>query len=101
MITGWSVANTNQSAPLFHLVYGEEQVAAPGHRELLPVLWELGILPNVHVLPGVPLVPGGTLGAQMPQTPEDAIHNPSAYASFAAHVARGRDERFGDGRQTE
>jgi peptidoglycan hydrolase-like protein with peptidoglycan-binding domain len=35
------------------------------------------------------------------QTPEDAIHNPSAYASFAAHVARGRDERFGDGRQTE
>src|SRR5216683_1267011 len=61
MITVWSVANPNQSAQLFHLVYGEEQVAAPGHRELLPVLWELGILPDVHVLPGVPLVPGGTL----------------------------------------
>ena len=73
MITVWSVANPNQSAPLFHLVYGEEPVAVPGYRELLPVLWELGILPNVHVLPGVPLVPGGTLGAQMPQTPEDAV----------------------------
>jgi peptidoglycan hydrolase-like protein with peptidoglycan-binding domain len=35
------------------------------------------------------------------QTPEDAVHNASAYASFAAHVARGRDERFGDGRRTE
>ena len=73
MITVWSVANPNQSAPLFHLVYGEEPVAAPGYRELLPVLWDMGILPDVHVLPGVPLVPGGTLGAQMPQTPEDAV----------------------------
>jgi len=73
MITVWSVANPNQSAPLFHLVYGEEPVAAPGYRELLPVLWEMGILPDVHVLPGVRLVPGGTLGAQMPQTPEDAV----------------------------
>lgn len=34
------------------------------------------------------------------QTPENAIHNAAAYASFAAHVARGKDERFGDGRQT-
>lgn len=35
------------------------------------------------------------------QTPENAIHNPAAYAAFAAHVAHGKDERFGDGRQTE
>ncbi len=35
------------------------------------------------------------------QTPENAIHNAAAYASFAAHVARGEDERFGDGRRTE
>jgi len=73
MITVWSVANPNQNTPLFHLVYGEEPVAVPGHRELLPVLWELGILPDVHVLPGVPLVPGGAMGAQMPQTPDDAV----------------------------
>ena len=73
MITVWSVANLHQSAPLFHLVYGEEPVAVPGYRELLPVLWELGILPDVHVLPGLPLVPGGPLGARMPQTPEDAV----------------------------
>ena len=73
MITVWSVANPNQSAPLFPLVYGEEQVAAPGHRELLPVLWELGLLPEVHVLPGVPPVPGGPMGARLPQTPEDAV----------------------------
>src|SRR5712692_8550695 len=73
MITVWSVANPNQSAPLFHLVYGEEPVAVPGYRELLPVVWELGILPDVHVLPGGPLVPGGPMGAQMPQTPDAAV----------------------------
>jgi SAM-dependent methyltransferase len=73
MITVWSVANPNQSAKLFHLVYGEEQVAAPGYRELLPVLWELGILPDVHVLPGVPQVAGGPMGARLPQTPDEAV----------------------------
>ena len=47
--------------------------------------------------------PGATFGktGYDLQTPEDAIHNAAAYASFAAHVARGKDERFGDGRQTE
>ena len=73
MITVWSVANPNQNAALFHLVYGEEPVGVPGYRELLPVLWELDILPDVHVLPGVPSVPGGNMGARLPQTPEDAV----------------------------
>jgi SAM-dependent methyltransferase len=73
MITVWSVGNPNQSAALFHLVYGEEPVAVPGYRELLPVLWEMDILPDVQVLPGVPSVPGGPMGARMPQTPEDAV----------------------------
>jgi SAM-dependent methyltransferase len=73
MLTVWSVANPNQSAPLFHLVYGEEQAAVPGHRELLPVVWELDILPDVYVLPGVPQVPGGPMGARLPQTPEEAV----------------------------
>ena len=35
------------------------------------------------------------------QAPEQAMHNAAAYASFAAHVAHGKDERFGDGRPTE
>ena len=73
MITVWSVANPNQNAALFHLVYGEEPVGVPGYRELLPVLWELDILPDVHVLPGVPAVPGGNMGARLPQTLEDAV----------------------------
>jgi hypothetical protein len=47
--------------------------------------------------------PGATFGktGYDLQTPENALHNAAAYASFAAHVARGKDERFGDGRQTE
>jgi hypothetical protein len=43
MITVWSVANPNQNAALFRLVYREEQAPVPGYRELLPVLWELDI----------------------------------------------------------
>ena len=27
----------------------------PGHRELLPVLWEMGILPDVYVMDGSPV----------------------------------------------
>src|SRR5499427_5909224 len=73
MITVWSVANPNQNAALFRLVYGEEPMGVPGYRELLPVLWELDILPDVHVLPGVPAVPGGNMGAGIPQTREDAV----------------------------
>jgi SAM-dependent methyltransferase len=73
MITVWSVANPNQNAAIFRLVYGEDPVGVPGYRELLPVLWELDILPDVHVLPGVPMVPGGTMGARLPQTQEDAV----------------------------
>jgi hypothetical protein len=44
----------------------------PGHRELLPVLWDLGILPDVRVLP-VPFGAGIGTGSGTPQTPEDAI----------------------------
>jgi cyclopropane fatty-acyl-phospholipid synthase-like methyltransferase len=73
MITVWSVANPNQNAPLFSRVYGEEPVAVPGHRELLPVLWDMGFLPEVRVLPGVPQVQGGPMTAQLPQTSEDAV----------------------------
>ena len=52
MITVWSQPPPNRAAPLFRRVYGEEQAAFPGHRELLPALWDMGILPDVRVLPG-------------------------------------------------
>ncbi len=46
-----SVASSNRTDKLFRLVYGEEQVTVPAHRELLAVIWEMGILPDVKVLP--------------------------------------------------
>jgi len=73
LLTLWSVPSPNQSTPLFRLVYGEEQAPAPGHRELLPVLWDMGILPDVRVLPDAPLIPGATLQV-LPQTHQDAVH---------------------------
>jgi len=74
MITLWSVPTANQSATLFRLVYGEEQALVPGHRALLPVLWEMGILPDVRVLPDSPRVPGAPLEVGLPQTHQDAVH---------------------------
>ena len=50
IMTVWSVPPPNQNAAIFQLVYGEEQEQAPGHKELLPVLWEMGILPDIRVL---------------------------------------------------
>ncbi len=50
----WSIPPPNRSARLFRLVHGEEQELYPGHRELLPVLWEMGILPDIRVLPSPP-----------------------------------------------
>ena len=54
IITLWSVPPPNRRSMLYRLVYGEEQAVAPGHRELLTVLWQMGILPDVRVLPEPP-----------------------------------------------
>ena len=51
MILVWSEPPPNRGASLFRRVYGEPLAPMPGHRELLPVLWDMGILPDVRVLP--------------------------------------------------
>ena len=67
MITLWSQPPPNRRARLFRLIYGEEQEALPGHRDLLPVLWEMGILPDVRILPDFPW------WESVPQSREDAV----------------------------
>lgn len=54
MITLWNEPPPCRGAPLFKLAHGEEQVQLPGFRQLLPVLWEMDILPDVLVLPDAP-----------------------------------------------
>ena len=39
---------------LFRLIYGEDEALVPGHVELANVLWEMGILPDIHVQPAPP-----------------------------------------------
>lgn len=65
-----SVPPPNQGARLFELLNGEPLAPVPGHRELLPVLWEMGLLPEVT------LVPPGDVGlprAAASPTREEAI----------------------------
>lgn len=48
---------------LYHLVHGETEEVVPGHVELVNVLWGLGILPDVRVLPrhsSTPIIPAPT-----------------------------------------
>jgi len=69
IILVWSVPPPSQDAPLFRVLHGYEQVAHPSHRELLPVLWEMGILPDVRVLPAATR----RATVQMPHTRDEAI----------------------------
>lgn len=64
----WSVPPPNQRAPLFQLVYEEEQAEVPGYQQLLQVLWEMGILPDVQVQPGA------FRAGEVPKTSEEAVH---------------------------
>lgn len=50
MIVMHSLPPTNHGAERFRCVHGHEPALAPGFRELLPVLWDMGILPDVRVL---------------------------------------------------
>lgn len=46
----WSEPPPNRDHELFEALTGEPKVKNPGPRELLPVLWEMGILPDIMVL---------------------------------------------------
>ena len=54
MITVWSEPPPNRRANIFKLIYGEEQKVLPGQAQLLPALWDMGILPDVFVMPESP-----------------------------------------------
>lgn len=95
IISVWSVPPPNHGAALFELLRGEPQAPAPSYRELLPVLWDLGLLPDVQVLRDP------FRGArERPPTRDDAVrmaiqragaeHLPDAAAAVEAHF----DELF-------
>lgn len=67
IISVWSVPPPDQDGVLFELIYGEPQAGHAGYQELLPVLWEMGILPDVRVLPD------GFREGKLPQSREEAI----------------------------
>jgi len=68
MITIWSEPPPNRRAKLFEMVYGEEQAILPGQAQLLPALWDMGILPDIYVLPEPPWWEN-----QRPPTKEEAV----------------------------
>ena len=59
LITVNSVPGPSFQRVLYQLVHGEAEEVVPGHVELINAIWELGILPDIRVLPQptVPLAP--------------------------------------------
>ncbi len=55
LITVGTPAPPSWNRELFPLVYGEVEEIVPGHVELVNVLWEIGIQPDVSMLPDVPV----------------------------------------------
>ena len=47
----WSPTPPARNARLFRIAHGVEMVRSPDHRELLPVMWDAGLLPEVRLLP--------------------------------------------------
>jgi hypothetical protein len=50
MIVMHSLPPRNVGANLYRYIHDREPPRDPGHRELLPVLWDMGLLPEVRVL---------------------------------------------------
>lgn len=79
IVSVWSVPPPSQPAKLHELVFGEPLAMAPSHADLLPVLWELGLLPDVRALPEAFRARG------LPQTREDAVVNAIANIDAEGH----------------
>ena len=68
IIAIWSIPAPHRDGRIFRLVYGEDQALVSGHADLLAVLWEMGILPDVRVLPEPPW-----WELELPRTKEAAV----------------------------
>ena len=64
----WSDPPPSRDSHLFGLAYGEEQAPFPGYPQLLSALWEMGILPDVRILPEP-----AWWESQLPDTRESAV----------------------------
>ena len=96
----WSPTPPARHARLFEVALGVELVRGPDHRELLPVMWEAGLLPEIRLLPEPFTWPER---AEFPASEEEAVefalndveasHVPGAEGRVAARL----DELFARG----
>jgi hypothetical protein len=65
LITVNSVPGPSLQRVLYQLMHGEAEEVVPGHVELINVIWEMGILPDIRVLPQptVPFAPAASRAA--------------------------------------
>jgi 2-polyprenyl-3-methyl-5-hydroxy-6-metoxy-1,4-benzoquinol methylase len=81
-----AVPNPNTGADLFRVIHDEDLALLPGHRELLPVLWDMGILPDVLVI-------GSTRGERFDAfaTRDEAVNGVLGQGTTLWRLADGRE----------
>ena len=87
MILTWTVPPPNVSSKLFRIAFEEEEQPSPGFKELLPVIWDLGIAPDVIVV-DEPF----TWPERLPRNDEEAVR--FALEELAAHDHPGAEDNI-------
>ena len=77
----------NQSAAIYEALNGQPLALVPGYRELLPVLWDMGIVPDVRVLDVAEATALGGISPTRDEAIQAAISGPPEATSGAAAVA--------------
>jgi hypothetical protein len=105
LIKLWSVPPPASHAGAFAVVFGEPMVLPPSYRELLPVLWEMDILPELLVTPARAEGISRRMAGQSPGTRDEAVafvldrvqaeETPAARARIEAHFDDLFDRRDG------
>ncbi len=96
IINSYSVPPPNAGAHIFSLVHGEPLASVPGYREFVPVLWEMGILPDVRIVQPPQGETRGALGVfpTREAAVEAALIDPSVRPSDADRVRAAVREHF-------
>ena len=89
-----SVPPPDRFADFFPLLHGVEQSLVPSYRELLPVLWEMGILPEVHVMPADAPPMTRTRDEAITRAVAGASSSPEAQERARAHIEENFDQLF-------
>jgi hypothetical protein len=77
----------NQSAAIYEALNGQPLAPVPGYRELLPVLWDMGLVPDVRILDDAEATALGGVSPTRAEAIQAAMSGPGTTTSDASAAA--------------